>query len=599
MLNERTPTGISMCIRSLIVNNFLAFSALLLMLSPVLAQDKLPDSKLVDLTALKPEPVCPPGISSEWRKAQEIEGVEIQESLRCNPDNPALIATVVKGTNNISMSTLMDTFLAADSITKKDDLDGDGDPDRIIIKLEVMELNGHSPDFKGLVPTFDIAPGVQPGMWVFAPKTRGMSTRSFASIKANPLLRAPSPVIRVEENDIIWIVLENTHYFPHTIHLHGVDHPFVDRNGEGNDGVPQTSEAVLMPGNRRTYEIRPRHPGTMAYHCHVQTHVHLAMGLVGMLIVEENKPNNWLQTLNVGAGQVRHPSVSINEKFDQEYDLHYHAMDKELHSLIQGDNDPRLVARKMNRFYDITDSTEDYFTLNGQSFPYTLRESLITVSPDQNIKIHLLNSSGEAIAMHTHGHKATITHYDGVEHNQSAQITRDVYDVAPLQRIDLTLNTSDDGLHSYGQGIWIFHDHREKGITTNGRNPGGNVSAIVYKKYLNELGVPKAQGVNLSKFFTKEFYQGRMPVWQDADQLGSLAAVETDDGVGVDPASVTVKATTPSDASNLRQNNNPFGKFVLGLLFGIALYLVLVNRQQVEQLVLQAVSLLKGPKGEA
>ena len=322
MLNERTPTGINMCMRSLIVYNFLALSALLFLSSPGFTQDKLPENKLVDLKALKPEPVCPPGISSQWRKAQEIEGVEIQESLRCNPDNPALVATLVKGTNNISMSTLMDTFLAADSITKKDDLDGDGDPDRITIKLEVMELNGHSPDFKGLVPTFDIAPGVQPGMWVFAPKIRGMSTRSFASIKANPLLRAPSPVIRVEEDDIVSIVLENTHYFPHTIHLHGVDHPFVDSKGEGNDGVPQTSETVLMPGNRRTYEIRPRHPGTMAYHCHVQTHVHLAMGLVGMFIIEENKPNNWLQTLNVGAGQVRHPSVSIKKKFDQEYDCH-------------------------------------------------------------------------------------------------------------------------------------------------------------------------------------------------------------------------------------------------------------------------------------
>jgi hypothetical protein len=37
--------------------------------------------------------------------------------------------------------------------------------------------------------------------------------------------------------------------------------------------------------------------------------------------------------------------------------------------------------------------------------------------------------------------------------------------------------------------VWIFHDHREKGITTDGMNPGGNVSALVYKKYLNEVGL--------------------------------------------------------------------------------------------------------------
>lgn len=586
--------------RALIGYFFAGILALQLAVPVVLAQETLPESKFVDLSTLKPEAPCPPGISSEWRKAQAIEGVKILESLRCSPDNPALIASVVKGTNNISMSTLMDTELAADSVIKSDDLDGDGDPDRITIKLEVMELNGHSPDFKGLVPTFDIAPGIQPGMWVFAPKTRGMSTRSFASIEANPLLRAPSPVIRVEQGDQVSIVLQNTHYFPHTIHLHGVDHPFINKSGGGNDGVPQTSEDLLMPGHSRTYEIQPRHTGTFVYHCHVQTHVHLAMGLVGMFIVEENKPNNWVQTLNVGAGFVRHPSIATSAKFDQEYDMHYHALDKELHNLIQDYNDPRLISRQMNNLYDITDSTEDYYTLNGVSFPYTVRESLITVKPDQNIKIHLFNSSGELLALHTHGHKATITHYDGVEHNPDAQITRDIYDLAPAQRVDLTLNTQNDGFHSYGEGIWIFHDHREKGITTNGMNPGGNVSVIVYQSFLNKMGMPKVRGVDLSQYFTKEFYQGRVPIWQGTDEANSLGAVVSDNGVGVDPASlVNTSATSAATSTDDTGRGSGFARFLLGLLFGVGIYLLILKRQEVEQIAMQAISLLKGPKGGA
>ena len=91
----------------------------------------------------------------------------------------------------------------------------------------------------------------------------------------------------------------------------------------------------------------------------------------------------------------------------------------------------------MNRDYDLTDATEDYFTLNGRSFPYTIRESLVVVEPDQDIKIRMLNSSSKMAAIHTHGHKATITHYDGIEHNPVAQITRDVFDIAPAQRYDL------------------------------------------------------------------------------------------------------------------------------------------------------------------
>jgi len=559
--------------------------------SPVaMSQVDLPDTVRVDMGQV--EPVCDADLASA-RPEQEIEGVKIQESRRCIPDDPATIAALVKGTNNVAMSTLMDTFLAADAVTKENDVDGDGDPDNIIIKLEVIELNGHSPDFEGVVPTFDIAPGIQPGMWVFAPKTRGMSTKSFASIEANPLLRAPSPAIRVEEGDVVWIVLENTHYFPHTIHLHGVDHPFVDGGGDGNDGVPQTSEQLVMPGESRTYEIKPRHAGTMVYHCHVQTHVHLAMGLVGMFIVEENRPNNWVQTLNIGAGQVRHPSVAVLEDYDQEYDLHYHALDKELHNMIQDYNDPRLIATHMNQLYDLTDATEDYYTLNGRSFPYTLRESLITVEPNQNTKLRLFNSSGEQLVMHTHGHKATITHYDGVEHNPIAQITRDVYDLSPAQRYDLKLSTVNDGLHSYGEGVWIFHDHREKGITTDGMNPGGNVSAVVYKSYLTEEGLPKVQGVDLSPYFTKAFYQRKVPVWQDADEWNSLGGlVEQQTAVAE-----TTQGKGAVSAVAAPQSGNAFRNFVVGLLLGIVVYLLIVHRQRVEKIAYQAVALIKGSKG--
>ncbi len=549
---------------------------------PVVAQSslKLPKTVKVDTAALNAEPICDPKMASSWRKAQIIEGVKVRESNICEPDNPALIAAAVKGTNNISMGTLMETNLSPDTIIKTDDMDGDGDPDRITIKLEVIELNGRTPDFEGLIPTFDIAPGIQPGAWVFAPKTSGMSTENFESMRANPLLRLPSPVIRVEVGDIVQIVLENTHYLPHTIHLHGVDHPFTHADSQisGGDGVPQTSEMFLMPGERRVYQFQPRHAGTMLYHCHVQTHTHLAMGLVGMIVVEENRPNNWLQTLNVGGGHVRYPSVAIQEEFDEEFDLHYHAMDKELHEIIQKYNDPRLIARDMNRLYDITDSTEDYYTLNGVSFPYTLRSSVVFAEPDQKIKLRVANTSSESIALHTHGHKATITHYDGVEHNPMAQITRDVYHLAPAQRLDLTLNTTNDGLHSYGDGIWLFHDHREKGITNNGMNPGGNVSVVVYKNYQNEIGLPKGLGVDISKYFTQEFHARKFPIWQDLDNTGTLG--EPDALAGMNPETRTAVI-------------NLIGGFVLGIL----LYLIIVRRQYAINIASETLSRLKGKKG--
>ncbi|MEH6503370.1 MAG: multicopper oxidase domain-containing protein [Cycloclasticus sp.] len=451
----------------------------------------------------------------EWRKPYTIGGIDIQASDACNPDNPYEVAAFVRGTNNVIMPVLMRTQLADDAVVKSNDIDGDGDPDDITIRVEVAELNGRSPDGKELIPGYEIAPGITPGAWVFAPKSRGMATVNRVDLTANHLLRLPSAPIRVEEGDNVTLILENTHYFPHTIHLHGVDHTY-----SNNDGVPQTSEKMTMPGEQHIYKIKPRHAGTMMYHCHVQVQVHMMMGLQGLFIVEENKPNNWLQTFNVGAGKVRKPSVGVLEGYEQEYDLHYQGIDTSLNNLIQTSNDPRQLAKKMNRLYDITDGTDDYFMLNGRSFPYTLRESLITVEPNQHTKLRVLNGTPEMLALHTHGHKATITAYDGVDVNPLAQITRDVYDVAPAQRIDLDLYTKDDGLHSYGEGVWLMHDHAERAITTDGIAPGGNISQIVYRKYLNKNAMASGEGEDVMPYFSPEYYKRNLPTWMASDVFG-------------------------------------------------------------------------------
>ncbi len=460
----------------------------------------------------------------EWRAAQVIEDVSINASPDCEPDNPYEVATSVRGTNNVSMGTLMHTDFAQDALIMGEDLDKDGDPDIINIKLEVVELNGSSPDGEFLINTFDVAPGIQPGLWVYAPKSRGMAVKNYNSLVSNPLLRAPSPVIRVEQGDKVYVTLENTHYLPHTIHLHGVDHPWMTAKGEDNDGM---EEHAVFPGKSHTYEIQPRHVGTMLYHCHVQTAQHFMMGLGGMFIVEENHPNNWLQTFNVGAGVVRHPSVAVKKEYNQEYDLHYQSIDKKLAHIIQEANDPRLVAQHMARDYNMTESFENYFLLNGHSFPYTLRDSMIISSENEDIKLHVANFQRSAIALHIHGHKATITALDGVDLTQAQQITRDVLDMATAQRNDVHLKTQNDGLHSYGPGLWMFHDHVPTGTTTDGIEPGGNMAILAYKALLDEHGMPKMHEHLLDQVFNKEYYAKRQAVWTE----GSFGALLGDAGI--------------------------------------------------------------------
>jgi len=453
----------------------------------------------------------------EWRNAQNIDGVAMAESRLCEPDNPYDIAAFVLGMNNISMPTLMNTHIAEDALIKSDDLDGDGDPDIIHIKLEILELNGATPDSPNVFPNYEIAPGIQPGMWAFSPKLRGMSVKNFRSQKPNAILRAPSPVIRIEQGDKVYITLENTHYFPHTLHFHGVDHAFKTSKGGDNDGVPVTGEKAVMPGKTRTYELQPRHAGTMLYHCHVQTDKHLMMGLNGMFVVEENRPNNWVQTFNVGAGHVRYPSVAIKEDYDREYDLHYQSIDKNLAQTIQQSNDIREISKQMHRVYNMSESNENYFLLNGHSFPYTLRDALIIAKPNETIKLRIANTQHSDIAVHIHGHKATITDYDGVTQNPAAQITRDVFNLSSAQRLDLKLQTVNDGLHSYGEGVWLFHDHVETGVANDGMSPGGNIALMVYESMLSATGMPTVRSDALDEFFSNRYYAKKQALWKQQE----------------------------------------------------------------------------------
>ncbi len=483
--------------------------------------------------------ICPPDFN-DWRKAQDIEGVQIAAAAGCVADNPHLIAAAVKGTNHVSEDTLLRSGLTPDAIVMGRDLDGDSDPDEVTIRLEVVELNGGSPDLPVPITTFDIAPGVQPGMWVFAPKSFGMSTENFESRKANPLLRAPAPVIRVEQGDQVTLILENNHYLPHTIHLHGIDHPFSADHGMphtadaahgdhaamgagmgvGTDGVAETSEMPALPGNAQVYRFRPRVAGTFFYHCHVQANVHLMMGMQGMFVVEEARPNNPVQTLNIAGGQVRDSSVAVRERYDREYDLHYFDLFKNLSRTVQDHVDTRLRLRAQHRDWNITEDSPNYFLLNGRSFPYTLQESLVVVKADEKVKLRMLNGGSTTTAVHTHGNRLTVTHLDGIPLSPQAQYIRDVVDMAPAQRLDVELNTTDDGLHNYGEGIWLMHDHHETAQTTDGIYPGGSIGVIAFESHLLPNGFPRVEGSDWQKFFSEAYYRREVPVWFDYDPGG-------------------------------------------------------------------------------
>ncbi len=515
---------------------------------PVQARAYHPPPPSVPVEEIPAQPLCPEKVPPRWREAQTIDGVEIEEELTCLPDNPFLVAAVVKGTNNVSLPTLRQIRLAPDAVVKGEDLDGDGDPDEITIKLEIAELNGASPDTLKPVYRYEIAPGITPAAITFVPKGRGPAVARPGSTEIHPLYRLPAPTIRVEEGDRVEIVLENTHYLPHSLHLQGVDHPFTDPKGRGNDGTPPISESPIPPGKRRVYRFSPRRAGTFLYLDLAHGH-YPRLGLAGMLIVEENRPRNWLQTLNVGGGKVRHPSVAVRERFDQEYDLILGEIDSELSRVLQSSNDPRVIALRLHQI-PLRDRS-DRLLLNGKSFPYTLREPIV-VEVNQTLLLHLVNGRTAETSLRFHGHRPV-----------QGEGPSDLVALAPWERRDVLLKTANDGLHASGPGIWAFGSAPAA--------PGSDLGLLVYQTLLADSS-PRLGG-DLSPYLTEAFQKGKLPLWLDSP-FGIPKGMET-----------LLQPESPQPEPKPPVVRSPWLNFSIGLLLGLLGYLLFSNRERAIRLV--------------
>src|SRR5690348_15028424 len=100
-----------------------------------------------------------------------------------------------------------------------------------------------------------------------SPPTASAETRHFSMTIEDTILKlvdkqtfhtfsfnnqTPGPLIHVQEGDDVEIEVENNTTLPHTIHWHGM----FQRGTWKNDGVPDTTQPAIPPGETFTYRFK-------------------------------------------------------------------------------------------------------------------------------------------------------------------------------------------------------------------------------------------------------------------------------------------------------------------------------------------------------
>jgi FtsP/CotA-like multicopper oxidase with cupredoxin domain len=205
------------------------------------------------------------------------------------------------------------------------------------------------------------------------------------------------------------------------------------------DGVPGITQEPIKPGTTFTYKMKADRPGTLWYHCHVNVNEHVGIrGMWGPIIIDPKNPTALEKT-------VTHEVIMMLSTWESKNASKY-----------------GTGATP----YDV----EDYFSVNGRSFPYNQPVRLKT---GEVVRIRFVGAGGAIHSMHIHGHDWTITHKDGLP--LASPYKGETQVIAPGERYDAIYTAN------HKQGRFIFHDHVDKHVTAGGKFPGGPLTVQEYE----------------------------------------------------------------------------------------------------------------------
>ncbi len=353
----------------------------------------------------------------EWRAdfSASVMTVALEEDAVCMPDEPRGVGVSVLGANNAADSLMVETSLSERAVGKDQDMDGDGDYDVVDMELEITPV-GERPEEVEAGSFYGWGSGDR--RWLFAPKTRGVGVDDAA-------VRPPSPTLRFEEGGLAFIWVENHHRVSHEMDWGGVT--------VGTSRTPLSADDALHPGDSGMYTLRPSTPGVYIYRS-TRNAADGHMGLGGLLIVEEDRPENQLQSYNVGGGKVRAPAASVDDAYDAEYDLVYGSRNHRVTEASEVHDDPDRVMEVAEQ----EGGAVDEHLLNGRSYPDTLKESLLVAEEGDRLRLNVGNVGVDDVTVASEAGDLSVYDYGTGEYSDVESV-----ELAPGDAEQLRLKVGD------------------------------------------------------------------------------------------------------------------------------------------------------------
>lgn len=219
--------------------------------------------------------------------------------------------------------------------------------------------------------------------------------------------RVPGPPVRVTAGDVLRVEFHNGLPEPTSVHWHGL----AVRNDM--DGVPDTTQPAVPPGDRFGYEFTVPDPGTYWLHPHMG--LQLDRGLYAPLIVDDpHEPGG--------------------------YDLD--------ETVVFDDWLDGVAGRSPEVAYAALRRSTGMMGGGGVDHPYHLADGRIPASPrttsgrpGQRLRLRLVNAASDTVyRIALGGHRVTVTHTDGFP---VRPVEADAVELAMGERLDLRVALQD------------------------------------------------------------------------------------------------------------------------------------------------------------